>query len=386
MKNAYFIFIACFTFTSCATFNALEFENNTRLEATRLPAEASVVKAGPSSTSCNDLFKDILDLKSPIVYTVRNWKSPEIHIGNLMQSRLPMGTRFYREGITERSVGEGNLFYFPETSKSAFIMQIAPNKHFFSVQSLLGPRFFRFGETSVGLWFEEVTLRSTSFFKPGPLQQDPSRIFLKLDQISNDFIERISSLQKRVSSTFIKNQNGDEEGLKQANADMVNLVLTSRRITLEFIEKINKNLIQRELHGDKALAAGIIRGVQPRMVKDAEKQYLVDLSQTEVKNTVPAFFYIPATLVPVRMEEWIAKANAINHQSKFADIISLYRDFVIVHPFVDGNGRTGRVLLDGLLLKAGFPPVPHDEKLTSDVLFKSLDDVVEDFKRAYDNE
>jgi Fic family protein len=35
----------------------------------------------------------------------------------------------------------------------------------------------------------------------------------------------------------------------------------------------------------------------------------------------------------------------------------LHVDFVKIHPFVDGNGRTARLLLNLELLKAGFPAV-----------------------------
>jgi Fic family protein len=44
----------------------------------------------------------------------------------------------------------------------------------------------------------------------------------------------------------------------------------------------------------------------------------------------------------------------------------LHLDFVKIHPFVDGNGRTARLLLNLELLKAGFPAIvlPVEKRLT----------------------
>jgi Fic family protein len=43
----------------------------------------------------------------------------------------------------------------------------------------------------------------------------------------------------------------------------------------------------------------------------------------------------------------------------------MHVDFVKIHPFVDGNGRTARLLLNLELLKAGFPAIvlPVEKRL-----------------------
>ncbi len=47
-----------------------------------------------------------------------------------------------------------------------------------------------------------------------------------------------------------------------------------------------------------------------------------------------------------------------NHKSYFLEKISRFHlDFEHVHPFIDGNGRIGRVLINYQLLQQGFPPI-----------------------------
>jgi Fic family protein len=48
-------------------------------------------------------------------------------------------------------------------------------------------------------------------------------------------------------------------------------------------------------------------------------------------------------------------ANASLHQVHVA--AKLHHDFVLIHPFDDGNGRVARLLVNYVLLRAGFPPL-----------------------------
>jgi len=54
-----------------------------------------------------------------------------------------------------------------------------------------------------------------------------------------------------------------------------------------------------------------------------------------------------------------------NHQKEYPAILLaavIHNQFENIHPFADGNGRVGRVLLNNILLKNGLPPVNIDLK------------------------
>lgn len=63
-------------------------------------------------------------------------------------------------------------------------------------------------------------------------------------------------------------------------------------------------------------------------------------------------------LVPKLMEQLIIDYNGLSKTTDVIQAVSLmHLKFEGIHPFIDGNGRTGRLLLNFELMKKGFLPV-----------------------------
>jgi fido (protein-threonine AMPylation protein) len=63
--------------------------------------------------------------------------------------------------------------------------------------------------------------------------------------------------------------------------------------------------------------------------------------------------------VPMQMADWIARTTALRAVDPLLlpeELARLHAHFEQIHPFLDGNGRTGRLALNLLLVRLGYPP------------------------------
>lgn len=62
--------------------------------------------------------------------------------------------------------------------------------------------------------------------------------------------------------------------------------------------------------------------------------------------------------VPALTSDWVKEASALRHADGPMPeaLAAIHAGFERIHPFLDGNGRTGRLLSNMLLIRLGYPP------------------------------
>ena len=62
----------------------------------------------------------------------------------------------------------------------------------------------------------------------------------------------------------------------------------------------------------------------------------------------------PPHIVPALLEDAFSRYNSAKTLSAALAFHLVFED---IHPFADGNGRTGRILLNLMLMQQGYPPI-----------------------------
>jgi Fic family protein len=194
-------------------------------------------------------------------------------------------------------------------------------------------------------------------------------------------LNKIPLLRER----YYKNALGKESLLKIiSEAEIPEQVYNSNAIenstlSLEETEKIllqidlDRAISERELFETKNLAR-VVSYIETK-AKEQELNleiilFLHKMLLSNIKDEVAGRFrkdneYVrvgshiapkPAEVIP-RLEKMLVEYNASSHENIIKRIAKLHLTFEYIHPFCDGNGRIGRVIINYLLIREGFVPI-----------------------------
>lgn len=104
--------------------------------------------------------------------------------------------------------------------------------------------------------------------------------------------------------------------------------------------------------------------ISEKVIKEIHSLVLMDRREDRgvyrrVPVTIMGAAYTPPQpyLVPSLMEQLVKKYQEMIALHIVERISNFHLAFEAIHPFVDGNGRTGRLLLNLELMKEGYPPI-----------------------------
>lgn len=143
------------------------------------------------------------------------------------------------------------------------------------------------------------------------------------------------------------------------------------------------NFIERHREIER-FSGGVVRGTES--VKVAPFRVLkLDLRDQGV-GWGSIINFVRPDRVPARIKDLVTRVNRIDEKTPLKDVAGLYREYISIHPFVDGNKRTSTLLLDYMLMKSGRPPIPHGSERMRLPFFQSLDSLEGEFLKTYGRE
>ncbi|ONN63456.1 Fic family protein [Herbaspirillum sp. VT-16-41] len=128
----------------------------------------------------------------------------------------------------------------------------------------------------------------------------------------------------------------------------------------EHFEAINHRdailLVEQIVAGKEALSESHIKDLHSLVLKgidadEAGRYRRENVVIAGASTTPPDFLHLNDEMAALL--DWYRQAGELHAVERAAQ---LHTRFVKIHPFVDGNGRTGRLLLNLELMKAGYPP------------------------------
>ena len=188
----------------------------------------------------------------------------------------------------------------------------------------------------------------------------------------------LKSLKETINLEWIYNSNGIEGNtltLRETQVVLEGITVGGKSIT-EHLEAINHEkaiLYLDDLVKDKQpITVWNIKNIHQLVLKEIDNENAGKYRRENV--TIKGATHIPPDYlkVPELMEKLILNYETWNKYHPIVQAALLHGELVKIHPFVDGNGRTSRLIMNLDLMNHGYNPViiKKEERLK---YYKALD-------------
>ncbi len=172
------------------------------------------------------------------------------------------------------------------------------------------------------------------------------------------------SLREKLIVDWTYNSNaieGNTLTLSETKVVLEGITIGGKSV-IEHLEAINHKeaigYLETIIKEKKDLTEGILKNIHQLILKDIDNH---NAGKYRNKNvTISGANHVPPNhmLVSELMQKLFAEYDREwNHYHPVIKACLLHGEFVKIHPFIDGNGRTARLLLNFELMKHGFPPI-----------------------------
>lgn len=322
-----------------------------------------------------------LDLSSP---------EPEVHIGDTTPVKNPNWSDDSAFVLSKRELEVGKKVLTTQRGEQNLVTQVSADgqfieltspgniKTYLKVDSINGNavKAYQVDPSKTPLATTSAAYTDGSNIAPLKGSFDPKS--LSQDQLA----ERLTSAQIDSSRTAVGNIQA-QQALKEMNQSVAQRIQSGYGLTADDLKEWNRLANKGVLDKEYAAAAGIVRGTQ-RQVLDESGKLTVNLQEMQV-GAGPFLAYIPANQVPEKLHALLGKVNALSPNSSLLDVAEIYQDYIKIHPFIDGNGRTARALVDYAISRLKLPPLPPGQSLPRETLYQSPQELALKIKALYEN-
>lgn len=186
-----------------------------------------------------------------------------------------------------------------------------------------------------------------------------------------DLVTRTFDRREAVRSSQIEGTNSDVNDLFAYEAtDSSEGLPADVRVTLNYVKALQCGLIEVRRDGINALTNGLIKKIHARLMDGVQMVKGLPGEFRTVQNWIGGTKIYHARFVPPPAAYVLDCMNdlglllryAASEEDQFEVSIVIrmaiaHAQFETIHPFVDGNGRVGRILLPLMLAAEAYPPV-----------------------------